>query len=764
MIPILYEKNETNFTSNGLGRLADATECLVTEERNGAYELHMEYPIDGIHFSDIAISRIIYAVPADGKGPQPFRIYGISKPLNGIVEVDAEHISYQLSHIPVSPFETTTIGGAMTGLASNAAESCPFTFWTDKSTVADFKVTVPTSIRALLGGSQGSLLDAFGGGEYEFDGYAVKLHSARGNNRGVTLRYGKNITDIKQEENIANTYTGVMPYWQGSDDAGSDVIVTLTEKVLHSANAANFPYQRTIPLDLSSEFESQPTEAQLRTRANSYMTANNIGVPDVDIDVSFIALWQTEEYKDIAILERVNLCDTVTVQFEKLGISATAKVVKTEYNVLLDRYNKIELGDAKRTNLASSIRQDISSNLSSATQSLPTKSYLKKAVDHATQLITGGLGGHVVMTLDANGKPVEILIMDTDDIQTAVNVLRINMNGIGFSTNGYAGPFTSAWTIDGHFVADFIDTGNLNASLITTGTLSANRIEGGVLKMGGASNGNGIIQIYDANNRLLFTIDKDGLLYKSDQTMNIPITEAFRRYGSSGYADQSIYIGIHGIQSFSPSFYDGSVNVGQRGVGLVNGEIRFFDRNSNMFRIKGEPSTQTIIFPRVSFYGGSDSRGTVINSDTSVFGDFSVTGDKNRIFQTKDYGTRKQSAYEMCSPMFGDIGSGIIGEDGLSYVSIDPVFSQTVALDSYFIFIQSGDGSPVFVQEQTKAYFIVRGEPGVKFVWEIKAKQIDGSNKRNEIYFDESPDQTNYDYGEIAMGYISQIKEGRLTA
>ena len=114
--------------------------------------------------------------------------------------------------------------------------------------------------------------------------------------------------------------------------------------------------------------------------------------------------------------------------------------------------------------------------------------------------------------------------------------------------------------------------------------------------------------------------------------------------------------------------------------------------------------------------------------------------------------------------MFGDIGSGIIGEDGLSYVSIDPVFSQTVALESYFIFVQSGDGSPVFVQEQTKAYFIVRGEPRVKFVWEIKAKQIDGSNKRNEIYFDESPDQTNYDYGEIAMGYISQIKEGRLTA
>ena len=472
MIPILFPNGETDFTSNGLGRLADAVDCTVWEERNGAYELVMTYPVTGVHFDEIRHSRIIYAEPADGKRAQPFRIYSIGKPLNGLTEIKAEHSSYQMSHIPVEPFTAQSVTGALQTLKSSAAEECPFEFWTDKSTTAAFKVKVPSSMRSLLGGQKGSILDVYGG-EYEFDGYTVKLHNARGTDRSVTLRYGKNITDIRQEENITNTYTGVMPYWLGTstDEVGSDeTLVMLPEKVLHSQNAAQFPYQRTIPLDLSSEFEDKPTEAQLRTRAQSYMTANNIGIPHVSINVSFIALWQTEEYKNIANLERVNLCDTVTVEFPKLGISAKAKVVKTEYDVLKGKYKSIEIGDV-RTNLGRTLVDDMEESIDQATENLASKSFLQKSVERATKLITGGLGGYVVMKLNANGQPEEILIMDTPDTGTAVNVIRMNRNGIGFSTTGYEGPFTSAWTIDGHFVADFIDTGTLQANLIKTGRL-----------------------------------------------------------------------------------------------------------------------------------------------------------------------------------------------------------------------------------------------------------------------------------------------------
>ena len=500
MIPVLYSPDETDFTSNGLGLLNDAIECTVEEERNGIYQLHMEYPVDGVHFSEIEEMSIIKAVPADGKPAQPFDVYRISAPLNGRVEIDARHISQRLSKNTVMPFTSTSVTDAFLQIKNKCVEQDDFTYWTDKTSSGTMKITAPRSVRAALGGSEGSILDSFGGGDYEWDGFTVKLWTDRGFDKGVTLRYGKNITDIKQEWNIENTVTGIVPFWKGNDNDGTETVVTLTEEAVYAQNAGNYPYARTIPIDLSEKFQSQPTEAQLRSAAQSYITSNKIGVPPVSIDVSFVPLWQTEEYKNIANLERVNLCDTVTVEFEKLGISAKAKVIKTEYNVLKDRYDSISLGDA-RTSFSDSISEKISSTANAIKQTIPKESVFRQIVNEQTQKITGGLGGHVVMTLNANDEPQEILIMDTDDVQTAVNVIRINQAGIGFSTNGYNGPFQSAWTIDGHFNADFIATGHL----------LANFIQGGTLAMGGANNGNGVIEVYDSNGTLIGRWDNSGL-------------------------------------------------------------------------------------------------------------------------------------------------------------------------------------------------------------------------------------------------------------
>ena len=583
MIPILYESTETSFTSNGLGRLPDATECIVTEERNGVYELRMLYPVEGLHFSDILINRFIYAVPADGKEEQPFRIYSISKPLNGIVEINAEHNSYQLSHIPLAPFTAGSAVAAMAGLKTNAAEACPFTFWTDKEVTGNFKVTEPASIRSMLGGTEGSILDVFGTGEYEFDHYTVKLHLHRGTDNGVTLRYGKNITDIKQEENIANTYTGVMPYWKGSGDNNEEEVVTLTEKVLHSSNASHFPYQRTIPLDMSSNFETKPTESQLRSAAQSYMTANNIGVPAVSLDVSFIALWQTEEYKEVANLERINLCDTVTVEFPTLEVSAQAKVIKTEYDVLRNRYQKLELGEA-RTNFTRAVASGLDANVS-AMKRLPSKSFMQKAVDHATDLITGGLGGHVVMKTNANGEPEEILIMDTDDIDTAVNVIRMNQAGIGFSTDGYDGPFSTAWTIDGHFVADFIDTGNLNASLITAGVLKDSNsnfvldLATGqmTMKKGSISLGNGNFSLTDAG---LMTMKRGSINLGNG---NFEVTDSGSLTASNANLSNATLTG---------SLTTG-IGMGDITAYLAGGILSFIKNNSTLAQLFFQPTGRT---------------------------------------------------------------------------------------------------------------------------------------------------------------------------
>lgn len=467
MIPILFSADATSFNNNGLGALADCTSCKVTEKRNGEYILTMQYPLDGIHFKDIQKSCIIWVKPSDGANNQAFRIYKTKKPINGIVTIEAEHISYQLSMIPVMPFTAESASAALQGLKTNAAEPCPFFFYTDKQTIATYTQEQPASIRSRLGGVSGSILDVYGG-EYEFDNYDVHLWANRGSDKGVTIRYGKNLIDLKQEENIQNVVTGVVPFF-----ANEDTLVTLPEKVVESEYVDLYPYPRTVILDLSSEWTDEvPTVEQLRQRAQKYIEDNDIGIPKVSIDVSFIALWQTEEYKDIAPLERVNLCDTVTIIFEKLGIEVKAKVISTEYDVLRERYTKIEVGDAKSTLATTIVNIDSTTN----TKIQTATSFLQKAIVHATDMITGGLGGYVYLKPNADGYPEEILIMDSPDIETAVNIWRWNKNGLGFSSNGYAGPYGTAITSDGQIVADYITAGTLNGDLIQAGTVNTSAL------------------------------------------------------------------------------------------------------------------------------------------------------------------------------------------------------------------------------------------------------------------------------------------------
>lgn len=470
MIPILYEADETEYLSNGIGRLSDATKCIVTEERNGIYELEMDYPMTGARFDDIREGRIILAEPADGKTGQPFVIYKVTRPIKGIVTVYAEHVSYFLTKIPVMPFTAGSCTEALQKIKDNASLDCPFEFWTDKNVTASMKNDVPTSARALLGGSEGSILDTYGTGEYEWDRYTVKLYLHRGEDRGVTLKFGKNITDLTRETDTSKVYTSIAPFWKGNVD-GDDITVTLPEKVVMSGHEDEYQYDMAVPVDFSSSFETLPTEEKLRARAQAYLRNNENWVPDTNIKVSFVALWQTEDYKDIAALQRVNLCDTVTVIYEALGVSHTLKVIKTQYNVLLDRYDGIELGTPKATlgeTILSQVEVDIPSDL-------VNESSMEKAIRQATQLIKGGLGGHVVMNTNADGQPQEILVLDKPDIEQAVNVIRINKNGIGFSNTGYDGTYRTAWTIDSHFVADFITTGTLDAELIKTGLIKGKK-------------------------------------------------------------------------------------------------------------------------------------------------------------------------------------------------------------------------------------------------------------------------------------------------
>lgn len=340
MIPILYDQNEKEFRTNGLGMLSDAVSCYVDFEINGVYELEMRYPVDGKRYRDIQNRSLILAKPSPFDRPQPFRVYRITAPMRGTVTVYARHIAYDLMGIPVAPFQAANAQAAMQGLADNAAVDCPFAFSTEKETVAAMDVKVPKSIWNQLGGSEGSVLDVYGG-EYAFDRFSVRLHKRLGEDRGVAIRYGKNLTTLEQDKNCANVYTGVYPYWTNADGA----LVTLPERILYAEG--NFDHVRIMPLDLSEDFEEAPTEDSLRSRAASYMKANNIGVPDISWTIGFVSLAQTEEYKDKAILEEIHWGDTVTVILPKMGIHVSARAVKTRHNVLLDRYESVTLGKVK---------------------------------------------------------------------------------------------------------------------------------------------------------------------------------------------------------------------------------------------------------------------------------------------------------------------------------------------------------------------------------------------------------------------------------
>ena len=484
MIPVLYNKSETTFTHNGAGLLSEAVKATVTEERNGSYELSLQYPITGRFYSEITEGAIIKAKANETSEPQLFRIYKSSKPINGIVTYSAEHISYDLNGVPLLGFsiKNATPQMALTKAIEGAALPCPFTAYSNISTLNSTEILTPCSVRALLGGQTGSLLDVWGG-EYEFDNFTVKLYLHRGKDNGVVIEYGKNLKDLKQESNIAECYTHLMPYavYTVQDESGNseEKYVYLAEKVIPLTEAEDIGHYKAFIMDFSDRFgdNEEITEEKLRAKATAYAAAADLGTPKVNITVSFVQLWQTEEYKNIAPLERVKLCDTVTVRFSKLGVAATSKVIKTVYNSLQEKYESVTLGDAKSSfantvNKQQEAIQEIKSSVKKG-QAEATEQ-LKKAIANATSLITGHSGGYVV--LNPAEKPQEILILDAPTIDEAVNVWRWNSGGLGYSSTGYNGEYSLAMTMDGAIVADFISAGILNGALLQADSVQSSAI------------------------------------------------------------------------------------------------------------------------------------------------------------------------------------------------------------------------------------------------------------------------------------------------
>lgn len=454
MIPVLYPANATTFSTFGLGVLTDTISCEVTEERNGVFECLLKYPISGQHYGLITKECIVKAKPNDTAADQAFRIYRITKPLNGIVTIYGQHISYDLANVPVLPFSTESRSPQLI-LSQLLSGDTRFTGWTDYSDAKAFSVKQPKSVRACLGGTEGSMLSQWHG-EFEWDNFTVKFHSHRGQKTGVVIEYGKNLTALEQDEDNSGVYTALLPYAvYTSEGAENETVVTLPEVTLPIVTS-EIVRAKTLILDFSDQFAENAsiTEEALRAKANSYIKANPLGSTIPTVKVSFEPLWKQPEYS-------------------ALGVSVSAMVVETVYDTLAERYKSISLGQSKSSMITTiSEVQSTVDKVESTVGRFPK--LLQTAIGKATGLITGQSGGYVVIhTAEENGQPYELLILDAPSIDEAVNVWRWNVGGLGFSHNGYNGPYETAITADGQIVADFITSGSLVANIIKAGVIQS---------------------------------------------------------------------------------------------------------------------------------------------------------------------------------------------------------------------------------------------------------------------------------------------------
>ena len=736
MIPILYEHSERRFLTNGICRLSDCMSCIVTEERNGIYECEFTYPVDGENYSEIKIGRVIAATHDDTGDIQPFDIYAKSAPIDGVVTFNAHHISYRLSDIVVMPFEAGSCSDAMQKISKNSANTNPFSFWTSKSASGRYKLDEPKNVRSVLGGEQGSLLDVYGKGDYQFDRFNVRLYTNRGVDSGVQIRYGKNMTDLKYTEDNSDTYNAVVPYWL---DSQTGEIVTLPGKYLVFSGATlrtayltdqSFLIIRTetdepievaytsieaSTLDMSSDFKDKPTVAELRNAATTKFQNSYAWLPSQTVDVDFVQLWQTQEYKDYAPLQRVRLCDTVSVYYPKLGVEAVKeKVIKTVYNVLLDRYDSIELGTPQTT-----LAQAMTGTIESMIQDLPTVDIMDSAIQYATEMITGNKGGYVVMKPNAAGQPEEFLILDNEDINQAVNVWRWNASGLGHSHNGYNGPYDDvAITMDGAINANAITVGNLWANLITAGKITSK---------------NGLVY---------FDLDNNELACSSLVGETTSANMGGYTYGSTYYG----YLRIYNSRSKQYGLYiepdasagtvwmeaENMIKIEAAPVGNKDrsaSKVTVHNRYVKLDAYNGYGSSAT--WKASLSVGENDTWKIYLSGDTKVNGNISVSGTKARAVKTENYADRALYCYETPTPLFGDIGEARIGDDGLCYVDIDDIFSETIENNvEYQVFLQKEGDGDCWVSDKARQYFIIEGTPGLKVAWELKAKQKGYAMKR----------------------------------
>ncbi|AXK19120.1 phage tail spike protein [Bacillus sp. COPE52] len=465
----LHKSSERNFNNLGLGVLTNIEKASVTEEANGSFELEVDIVLEDENLLQLIPEeeQILFAKANDTDKGQPFRIYNVEKDDDYSIFIRARHVSFDSKRYAVSEVTKASRSiAASLELVNGALEpkGHPFRFSTDMETVSTFEVRFKNLID-ILQGSRGSLLDVYGG-EITRDHWHVRYNKRRGDDTNIYIEAGKNLTGISVSINTDEVYTRIIPYAKRNDENSKDEsYIELTEKYIDSPHVNDYPEPRVKIV----EIDGVESESELRNKAKGYFVRNGTDIPKVNLKIEFIQLWQVEGNEELAGIERLHIGDRIHASHPEITADLSARVIKTVYDPINELYEHIEAGDYK-TSMTTESNKD-SSNLIERVDD--DRSSWKQVVDMVTDKITGNDGGHVVLHPREN--PQEIFIMDTDNVNTSKQVLRMNKEGIGFSKNGINGKFETAWTVDGVFIADFIKSGTLDTSLLKAGVIKGSK-------------------------------------------------------------------------------------------------------------------------------------------------------------------------------------------------------------------------------------------------------------------------------------------------
>ncbi|MDA2634972.1 phage tail protein [Bacillus cereus] len=751
----LYKPNETDFTHNGIGILDhNIYEAEVEEILNGVYTLRFKYPLFAPHGLEIDGQYLIKAPTPDGD--QLFRVAN-PHPTNGEVQVFCYHIFYDLvdNFIEDTNIVSKSGTGALEQIKSNLQYATRFEFFSDITKVNHARVVRKNPVEVLLdSGQDHSFLNRWGG-ELKRDNFNVRMLTARGLDRGVVIQHKKDLLGYEASVDWQSVITKIMP--QGADELllpEKYVTSPLVNKYVNpKIRKVEFPAVKAKQGNNANDEEALPLPQALdtlRAEAKAMFDVQHVDQPLATYNIKFQELSQTEEYKDFAVMQRVYMGDTVTVQHLDEGIDVKAKVVSYKYDPLNQEYTDITIGNYKDSfadvgNKIDRIKGDIEGMESSM---------LDKAKQTATDLINSGFGGHVRMY------PDRILIMDTKDEATAEKVWQWNMNGLGYSKTGMNGPYGLAMTMDGSIVADYITTGLLSASLIRAGVAKGNHITidfdaGSVsFQKGTIRNSAGTFEIHVEAGSIKSHSDKGGFDLKNGIMTLFGNTGA--EYGKIQYDWTNGGASLLGKNRWNVSSYHANFGFGTRknvGTGMYGTDAfsYLFGQDQLLISAGDTYSLDGMTFvPRIYFF---NDRIDLFGKHINVNADFRVIGAKNAVHVSRN-GVVATPAYETAESYLGDIGTATTNEECECIVDIDCIFTDIANTRiEYQVFVSSYCDANIWVSERNETYFVVKSsKPVSKFAWEIKAKRIGYENDRLNV-------QEDMDNNEIKRLYCPAIAE-----